>query len=114
MDTRFFRRRAAGVLAALLVAFCFAGSSLVRGAEPSLCPRSEREGALALAQEARRNGDFHLAADCYRAADEPVLADRALAENFAQSSAAASQRLSQTIAAAREQARAIRESLRRR
>ena len=113
MNTHFVRRRAAGVLAALLVACCFAGSSLVRAGEPCACPGTSKEHALTLGHEARRLGDFQLAAQCYRLADEPLLADRALAQSFAQSSAAAGQGMTDTIAAAKRQAQAIRESMRR-
>jgi hypothetical protein len=116
MNTRFLHRRMAGVLAGLIVASCFAGVSLVRAAEPAApaCPCATKEDALTAAHEARRQGDFRLAAQCYRLADEPVLADRALAEGFVQASASAGQGMSETIATAKQQARAIRESLRRR
>lgn len=114
MDNRFLRRRAAGVLAALFVAFCFAGTALVHAGEEAGCPSSVKERALVLGHEAQDRGEFRLAAQCYRVAEEPLLADRALAQSFARTSAAAGQGMSDTIDAAREQARAIRESLRRR
>jgi hypothetical protein len=114
MNTRFLRRRAAGVLAALLVAFCFAGTALVHAGEVAVCPSTVKERALILGHEAQDRGEFRLAAECYRIAEEPLLADRALAQRFARTSAAAGQGMSDTIDAAKQQARTIRDSLRRR
>lgn len=113
MNSRYHRRRTAGVLAALFVAFCFAGTSLVRADEACACAAESKEQALSLGHEARGRGEFQLAATCYRLADEPLLADRALAQSFAQRSAAAGQGMSDTIAAAKRQAQAIRDSIRR-
>jgi hypothetical protein len=114
MNSSLLRRRAAGVLAALLVALCFAGPSLVHAADSDPCAGASKDDALLLGHEARAQGDFRVAAECYLLADEPVLADRVLAQNFVRSASAASAGMSDTLATAKEQARAIRESMRRR
>ncbi len=97
-------------IATLLVLLC-AASGVVRAGD---CEGVTPERARLLAHEASDQGDFRRAAACWRIAGEPVEADRALARNFARTSAASGQRMSDTIASAKQQAREIRDSLRRR
>lgn len=106
-------RRAGWILAAGL----FLGSGLARADDTQAAPAcagASKAQALTLAQVAREQGDLRRASACFHLAGEPLLADRALAENFARTSTASSQRMNETIESARRQARAIRESLRKR
>jgi hypothetical protein len=96
--------------ATLLILLC-AASGIVRAGG---CEGASIERARLLAREASDRSEFRLAADCWRIAGEPVAADRALARQFARTSSASGQRMSDTIASAKQQAREIRDSLRRR
>jgi hypothetical protein len=98
-------------LATLLILLC-AATGVARAAPG--CEVAGVERARLLAREASDRGEFHLAATCYRIAGEPLEADRALARHFARTSSASGQRMSETIASAKQQAREIRDSLRRR
>lgn len=97
-------------IATLLILLC-AASGVVRAGD---CEGVTPDRARVLARAASDQGDFHHAAACWRIAGEPVEADRALARNFVRTSAASSQRMSDTIASAKQQAREIRSSFRRR
>jgi hypothetical protein len=77
-----------------------------------ICGATSAKHAHALADEARRNGEHRLAAQCYRQAGEPVAADRALARAFAEAGAASTKKASATIDDAKAQARRIREAFR--
>jgi hypothetical protein len=97
-------------IATLFILLC-AASGVVRAGD---CEGVGPEHARLLAREASDKNEFRLAAACYRLAGEPLEADRALARHFARTSSASGQRMSDTIATARQQAREIRDSLRRR
>jgi hypothetical protein len=97
-------------IATLFILLC-AASGLVRA---GVCEGVSEERARLLAREASDQGDFRLAAACWRIGGEPVEADRALARQFARTSSASGQRMSETIASAKQQAREIRDSLRKR
>ena len=68
--------------------------------------------STALCDEARRNGDYRQAAECYRQAGDLNEADKAHARAFAETSAASTKRAAATIVEAKAQARRIREALR--
>jgi hypothetical protein len=68
--------------------------------------------ATAACDEARRSGDYHRAAECYRLAGEPVEADRTLARAFGESNVTMTKKASATVAEAKSQARRIREAFR--
>jgi hypothetical protein len=97
-------------IATLLILLC-AASGIVRAGD---CDSVSQERARLLAREASDRNELRLAAACYRLAGEPLEADRALARQFARTSSASGQRMSDTIATAKQQAREIRDSLRRR
>ncbi len=62
--------------------------------------------------EARRSGDYHRAAECYRLAGEHVEADRALAKAFGEANVNMTKKASATVAEAKSQARRIRDAFR--
>jgi hypothetical protein len=97
-------------IATLLILLC-AASGVVRAGG---CEGDTPDRARLLAREALDQGAFQRAAACYRIAGEPFEADRALARHFARTSEASGQRMGDTIASAKQQAREIRDSLRRR
>jgi hypothetical protein len=72
------------------------------------CDASPAGEARALAEDARRRGDYRQAAACYLRAGEPMEADRVLAKAFASSTAATSRKASLTIEEAKSQARRMR------
>jgi hypothetical protein len=95
-------------IATLLILLC-AASGVVRAES---CEGATVERALLLAHEAHGQGELRRAAACWRIAGKPGAADRALARQFARTSAASGKGMSETIASAKQQAREIRESLR--
>jgi hypothetical protein len=97
----------------LMFAVIAAGTEAAHADERlSNCGATSAQHAHALADEARHNGEYRRAAQCYRQAGEPVAADRALARAFAETGAASTKKASATIDDAKAQARRIREAFR--
>jgi hypothetical protein len=65
-----------------------------------------------LADEAKRQGAYQRAAECYLVAGDPVQADRAFVKAFVEGNASASQKVAATVDDAKLQARRIREAFR--
>lgn len=76
------------------------------------CIGEAPDRARQLGHEARRQGAYRRAAECYEIAGERVMADRALAQAFAESNARNSEKAAATIESARLQVRRMREAFR--
>jgi hypothetical protein len=109
--------RQAGIL--VTVAILLGGAEAVRAQDTegtlttlTTCDGVAPDQARAVADEARRGGQFHRAAECYLLAGEPVEADRALAKAFAEASVTNTKKASATLEDAKLQARRLREAFR--
>jgi hypothetical protein len=110
-DTTGFVRATMSLI--VMFAVIAAGTEAARAGERlPICGATSAKHARELADQARRNGEHRLAAQCYRQAGEPVAADRALARAFVESGTASTRKASATIDDAKAQARRIREAFR--
>jgi hypothetical protein len=76
------------------------------------CAGLEPGKAREHAEQARRDGDHRKAAHCFRAAGDPVRADRALVRATADHAAETSQKTAAAVQTAKLQARRLREAFR--
>jgi hypothetical protein len=78
------------------------------------CKNATAEHARSLADQAWRDGSYQRAAECYLAAGEPTLADRAFAKAAAQNSAETARKMTATADLASAQARQLKQAFLRR